>query len=189
MYPRQHLGLRTLFAALAATALAGLALSTSAPARVADPVVPGVIEVEEGHKPFLLAHATGVQIYACSPTAEGPKWKLLAPRAELYGDAGQLIATHFGGPTWQARDGSIVKAQRVDGATVDPSAIQWLLLKATTKAAGPDGDRLANTSFIQRIATTGGLEPPAADCHTDALGSQQEIPYTADYRFWKAQGD
>ena len=80
-----------------------------------------------------------------------------------------------------------MKAQRVDGEIVDRTAIPWLLLKATIKAAGPDGDRLAGTTFIQRINTVGGLEPAAADCDADAVGSQQEIPYTADYRFWKEQ--
>ena len=79
-----------------------------------------------------------------------------------------------------------MKAQRVDGVTVDPSAIPWLLLKATVKAAGPDGDRLAGTTYIQRIATTGGLEPAAAECNAEAIGTVREIPYTADYRFWKA---
>jgi hypothetical protein len=167
---------------------AGLAVSSpAAGARPDAPDVPDLIRVEAGHKPYLLAHAVGVQIYTCSATPDGPKWRLVAPRADLYGDSGKLIATHFGGPTWQATDGSWVKAQRVDGVTVDPDAIQWLLLKATTKAAGPDGDRLAQTTYIQRIATTGGLEPVAADCNASTVGTQVEIPYTADYRFWKAQ--
>jgi len=174
--------------ALLATAIAGLAVfSAAASARPADPVVPEKIRVEDGHKPYLLAHAVGVQIYRCAATPDGPKWRLLAPRADLYGDNGQLVATHSAGPTWQARDGSYVKAQRVDGETVDRTAIQWLLLKATTKAAGADGDRLAGTTFIQRINTVGGLEPAAADCDAGAVGSQQEVPYTADYRFWKEQ--
>jgi hypothetical protein len=179
-----------LWAALACltAAIAGLTLfATAASAGSDDPTVPPRIQVTDpGHKPFLLAHAVGVQIYACSTTPDGPKWRFVAPRAELYGDSGQLIATHFGGPTWQAKDGSWVKGQRVDGVTVDPSAIQWLLLKATTPTAGPDGDRLAGTTYIQRLATTGGLEPAAADCNADALGTVREIPYTADYRFWKA---
>ena len=176
--------------ALLATALAGLTFAgATASAGVPQPDVPPRIQVEDGHKPYLLAHATGVQIYTCSPTADGPKWRLLAPRATLYGDNGQLIGTHFGGPAWQARDGSLVKAQRVDGVTVDPDAIPWLLLKATAHSPGPDGERFAATTFIQRISTTGGLEPAAADCNDATVGSEREIPYTADYRFWKATGD
>jgi len=174
--------LRTITATLA-VALASLALVAGpASAQPAAPPVPEAIEVEDGHKPFLLAHAEGVQIYECS--AATLKWRLVAPRANLYDDNGQLLGTHFGGPTWQARDGSQVKGQRVDGVTVDPDAIQWLLIKATP-SAGPDGDRLARTTFIQRIATTGGLEPAAAEC---IPGAVEEIPYTADYVFWKARG-
>ena len=60
-------------------------------------------------------------------------------------------------------------------------------LQATSAAAGPDGDRLAHTTYIQRINTVGGLEPAAAECTAESLGSQREIPYTADYRFWKEQ--
>jgi hypothetical protein len=185
----QHPRLWAALACLLTTATVGLTLSASASAGPDAPAVPSRIQVEAGHKPFLLAHAVGVQIYACSTTPDGPKWRLVAPRAELYGDNGKLIATHFGGPTWQARDGSLVKAQRVDGVTVDPTAIPWLLLKAVTPTAGPDGDRLAATTYIQRIATTGGLEPAAAECDADALGTEREIPYTADYRFWKSQGN
>ena len=129
-----------------------------------------------------------MQIYACATTADGPKWQLVAPRANLYGTHGKLIGTHFTGPTWQAKDGSQVKAQRVDGVTVDPTAIPWLLLKATTTTAGPRGDRLVRTSYIQRIATRGGLEPAATACSTASLGAVREIPYTADYVFWKARG-
>jgi hypothetical protein len=40
--------------------------------------------------------------------------------------------------------------------TVDPTAIPWLRLSAASTAAGPDGDRLVDTTYIQRIATTGG---------------------------------
>jgi hypothetical protein len=153
-----------------------------------EPVVPGKIAVEAGHKVFLVGHAVGVQIYSCNATASGFSWTFVAPRADLYGDNGKLITTHFAGPTWQAVDGSRVVGQRVDGVTVDASAIPWLLLSATPTASGPDGDRLAGTTFIQRIATTGGLAPPAADCNASTAGSIEEVPYTADYYFWKRTG-
>jgi hypothetical protein len=170
-------GIVTLAAALPVTGVAHASLEP--------PTVPTEIQVGDGNKVFLVGHAVGVQIYSCNATPSGFKWGPVAPRADLYDDRGKPIATHLGGPTWQATDGSTVMGQRVDGVTVDPSAIQWLLLKATTKAAGPDGDRLAGTTYIERLATTGGLEPAAAECDADAVGTEQEIPYTADYRFWK----
>ena len=63
------------------------------------------------HKPFLVGPATGVRIYACNAVADGHKWGLVAPRADLYDGNGKLLATH-GGPTWEARDGSTVVAPR-----------------------------------------------------------------------------
>ena len=78
--------------------------------------------------------------------------------------------------------------QRVDGVNVDPTAIDWLLLSARTTAAGPDGDRLLGTTFIQRTKTTGGLRPAAGTCNESTVGTTAEVPYTADYHFWKATG-
>jgi hypothetical protein len=79
--------------------------------------------------------------------------------------------------------------QRVADITVDPTAIPWLRLSAASPAAGADGDRLTGTTFIQRIATTGGLAPPAADCNQRTAATEAEVPYTADYHFWKATGN
>jgi hypothetical protein len=68
---------------------------------------------------------------------------------------------------------------------VDPTAIPWLRLSASG-TAGPDGDRLAGTTYIQRINTTGGLIPPPDTCNPGTVGNTNEVPYTADYYFWKA---
>ena len=92
-----------LAALAAAVPLSGIA--TAAPPA---PDVPGGIEVPEGNRPFLIGHATGVQIYRCN----GASWAPVAPRANLYSDNGKLIATHFGGPSWQAKDGGKVIARR-----------------------------------------------------------------------------
>jgi len=163
---------------LLALVMAAAAVPAAAGAAVPPPDVPSGIAVTGHEKPFLATHAEGVQIYACRAGA----WVLVAPRAVLYGENGKKIADHFGGPTWQATDGSSVVGKRVDGVTVDPGAIQWLLLSATP-LAGSAGDRLAGTTHIQRINTKGGLAPAAADCVAE--GAQVEIPYTADYVFWK----
>jgi hypothetical protein len=150
------------------------------------PAVPGEIQVLDGNKVFLVGHAFGVQIYRCDATQSDYRWVLVAPRANLYDDNGKLLATHFGGPTWQAKDGSRVVG-RVEGRViVDPTAIPWLRLAAASRSAGADGDRLAATTYIQRISTTGGLAPLAADCNPDTEGTTEEVPYTADYYFWKA---
>ncbi len=157
-------------------------------AQAAEPGIPTDIQIPEGNKMYLEVHATGVQIYDCVAVAGGHAWSAATPRAELYGDNGKLIGSHYGGPTWEARDGSKVVAKRDAGVTVDPTAIPWLRLAVTSTSAGPDGGRLAGTTWIQRVNTAGGLVPAAADCDADAAGTREEIPYSADYRFWKATG-
>lgn len=179
---------RMLLAGIVAVATA-LPLAQTANAEPTAPPVPGEIAAPEGHKPFLIGHATGVQIYACSSTDAGYKWGLVAPRANLYDDKGRLLMTHSGGPTWVAQDGSKVIARRDKFVNVDRTAIDWLLLAATSATAGPDGDRLADTSYIQRINTVGGIAPPAAECSADTAGTQNEVSYTADYVFWKKSGN
>ncbi len=181
---------------LAGIAAAAAALSVTQAAQAAPvaragppaPAVPGEIQVPAGNKVFLVGHAVGVQIYSCNASAGGFAWGFVAPRANLYNDHGKLIITHFAGPTWQAKDGSTVVGRAEASVTVDATAIPWVRLAAASTAAGPDGDRLVHTTYIQRIATTGGLAPPAAECTAATAGTVAEVPYTADYYFWKHTG-
>jgi hypothetical protein len=175
-----------LLVALAVIVAAAWPSVHAAAAEPSPPSVPDEIQVEAGNKLFLLAHAVGVQTYACNATAGGYGWSFTGPKANLYDDRGKLVATHYRGPAWEAKDGSKVVGQVVRPAPVtDWTAIPWLLLSASSTSVGPDGARLAGTTFIQRIATTGGLQPPAADCNATTAGTTSEVPYTADYAFWK----
>ncbi len=180
----RHRPTRLVAAGLVAAGAALGAVGAPAHAEPAGPDVPTAVAVPAGHKVFLVGRAVGVQIYSCN----GERWSFVAPRADLYGDNGNLVTTHFGGPTWQAKDGSSVRARRDGDYTPDPTAIPWLRLAATSTVAGSDGERLAGTTYIQRTATTGGLEPAAAECNATTAGTTQEVPYTADYHFWKATG-
>ena len=163
-----------------ATAALSLAVVQVAMAGPPSPKVPDQIKVGDGNKVFLVGHAVGVQIYTCN----GSTWSSAVPRANLYDDNGKLIITHFRGPTWQAKDGSRAVGTVVDHVNLDQTAIDWVLLSTTT-TPGPDGDRLVDTTFIQRIHTAGGHTPPAADCNAATAGTVVEVPYTADYVFWK----
>ena len=176
---------RLLIAALVAAAAAVPAAAMAGPPA---PGVPDAVAVTGPHKPYLVAHAEGVQIYACHSVADGYAWRLLAPRATLTGENGKPLGSHYGGPTWQALDGSTVVGRRDTGVTVDPTAVDWLRLRADSSTAGPDGGRLAGTSYIQRINTVGGRPPAAGDCDEDTVAEQREIPYSADYVLFKPTG-
>ena len=173
---------------IGASLVAAVVLAPAALAGPPAPDVPGDIAVPAGHKPFLVGHATGVQIYPCQITASGYAWGGSTPRAPLVDDNGKPIAEHFGGPSWQATDGSLVVGRRDAGVTVDPTAIPWLRLTIASASSGEDGDRLTGTTYILRTATTGGLAPAAADCNAATEGTSVEVPYTADYTFFKRTG-
>ena len=163
-------------AAVAGLILAG-SLAQAAHADVRNPLLPPL-----GNVPFLAAYASGTQNYACNGTA----WTFTGPRANLYDLRGRVIITHFGGPTWQANDGSKVVGTLSGSQTVDPNSIPWLLLSGKATPAPDGGGLLAKTTFIQRLLTRGGLAPAASTCDARTAGSTAAVPYTAEYVFWKS---
>jgi hypothetical protein len=188
-------GALTVAGLFAAYALARPALPVGAEAATSaiythedPPDVPAEIQVPAGNKLFLRVHAVGTQNYTCNGSGA---WGPSVPAAELFDKHGKLVGTHFGGPTWQYKDGSSVVGLKIAGVFVPPPpapavAIQWLLLQKVSTNTGPDGgDKLTHTTYIQRINTTGGLAPAGA-CITR---TPARIPYTADYYFYRADTD
>ena len=168
---------RLLLAGVLAVAAAG-SLTAAAQAGPAAPELPeGLDPVPVGHKVFLVGHATGVQIYRCTVTADDYAWGFVAPRADLYDNQGKLLTTHYGGPTWEARDGSTVKAARVDGVTVDPDAIpsrdrQARLWLETARAYAQRHDYTGALHTLQR-ATAASTE--SMRCHPLSRGLAAEL--------------
>jgi Protein of unknown function (DUF3455) len=163
-------------------ALMGLTALLGAHA-VSRPEVPDAIKAPSAEAVVLLAHASGVQIYACRESADGRTgWVLEAPEAQLRNEAGAVIGRHYAGPAWKHEDGSEVSgkaAAHVDSP--DANSIPWLLVAATGHAG--DGI-LARVTSIQRIHTKGGQPPSASDCDSATLNTQARSSYTADYYFY-----
>ena len=139
------------------------------------PEVPDDIAVEVGNKVHFHGFGVGVQIYNWN----GSSWGTAVPEATLFNAEG-IVAIHFAGPTWQSNSGStVVGALPRKAVMVDPDAIPWLLLKAVN----PEGPGIfANTTFIQRVNTTGGKAPSVAGTF---VGQVARVPYTADYFFFR----
>jgi len=142
--------------------------------------IPDILKVPEGNVLVLRAYGRGVQKYACpvSPTSV-PHAILLAGD----GKEGDLVAIHFGGPTWEALDGSSVvgDAQHATHFTApDPDAVDWLLLKAIPRAG--DG-RFSRVTYIQRLYTHGG-KPPAEGCDQAHNQTEALVEYSAQYFFY-----
>lgn len=139
------------------------------------------IQVPEGNKVSFHTYARGVQIYKWN----GGTWDFVAPVATLFAEENFFgeVGTHYVGPKWESRSGSKVEARRVSGTgcTPDPTAIAWLLLKKYET----NGPGIFNrVTYIQRVNTTGGLAPAAPGL---LVGEVKEVPYTAEYYFYRAQ--
>ena len=146
------------------------------------PDVPAVIKAPPGLEVVLVAHASGSQIYTCQAGADGkPAWTLKAPEADLADGAGNVIGSHFAGPSWKLNDGSQVRGKAAAHAdSPEPNSIQWLLIDVV----GNSGKgQLANMTTIHRINTHGG-KAPSAGCDASHPGSETKSSYTADYYFY-----
>ena len=166
---------------LTCTALAVVAACASRPTPPAQ--VPASLRVPEDQTLFLVALASGVQIYQCTQKSDGTfAWVLESPEATLTSPEGKPLGKHYAGPTWEANDGSTVAGvvkERDPGPT--DSAIPWLLL--TAKATTGSGT-FTPTKSIQRLATVGGVAPHEA-CGTANLKQSARVPYTARYYFYR----
>jgi hypothetical protein len=162
---------------------AGAGSAVAAESAKCPPDVPSLtLAVPDGNSLAFDFPASGVQIYACQQTApDAFAWVFLAPEATLFNPGGQVAGIHFGGPSWQADDGSTVVGARVAAFTVDATAIPWLLLRA----ASHDGDgRMTKVSYIQRLDTAGGIAPTGG-CDATSVGAVANVPYTATYYFYE----
>lgn len=169
-------------------AVAGVAFQPATSAMMLDnnngPELPAgcsSIAVEEGNKLAFHVYAKGSQIYKWN----GSSWAFVGPEATLYAEENYFgeVGNHGIGPHWTSKSGSRVKAARVPntGCRPDPTAIEWLLLKKTeTSGSGI----FSQVTFIQRTNTTGGLAPT----EPGELNEVREVPYTAEYYFYRAEG-
>jgi hypothetical protein len=168
---------RTLGQLLAAAILAHAGATAADDPAAAGPCtgkIPAELAVPAGNALVLALDAAGVQIYECTKGA----WTLKGPEASLL-ERGRQVGRHYGGPTWEADDGSKVKGTKVAGASVDATAVPWLLLKGEASGSG----RLGEVTFVQRVNTSGGQPPPGACTATD---KPTPVPYTATYCFYAA---
>lgn len=142
--------------------------------------VPELIAVPAGNRLDSVFKARGVQVYGCTDA----KWTLIEPAASLTGitlrPIAKVNAIHFRGPSWESdSDGTLVEGTSpVPAPSATPNSIPQLLVTAKiTRGEGTFG----GVTFIQRLATVGGVAPGT----TCAAGQTAAVRYSAVYRFFK----
>ena len=122
----------------------------------------------------------------------------LSPDTHPNGNASNPVP--FGSATWQGFDTSRAWAQVFNGPDGKPASIPagsdascpntgsiaCLLLTSIGNDKGPTGGKLlADTTFVQRLNTKGGLAPNTGCSVATDVGKQALVPYTADYFFFR----
>ena len=208
--PENRTTRRILLIASAIVLALAFTVSLSQPAHadnVIPPPMPDNLKVHGSNKAFLVGHAVGTQNYICLPSGAGVSFQLFTPEATLFNDDDGQIITHFfsenpdedGRPiraSWESsRDTSMIWAalfpqEGLNGsANVSDDAIAWLLLKVVGHRDGPTGgDKLSETTFVQRLSTAGGLAPKTGCSSSADIGNKAFVPYTADYFFYRKEG-
>ena len=145
--------------------------------------VPEAVRPPSGHKAFLTLVGTGDLTYECKANATGAfEWTFAGPMATL-ADAKtkQPMGKYYGGPTWEATDGSKVTGKQQAVAPAAAGSIPMQLVKAEpTMGSGA----MSGVTYIQRVNTKGGVAPSDA-CTSANSGAKKTVPYQADYVFYK----
>lgn len=159
----------------------GTAMNTASQAGL-----PDAIRVPAGHQVAMEAVGTGEVSYECRASRDRPgqfEWVFVGPNAALSTRGGQRVGRYYGPPaTWESMDGSRVTGVQLAVAPAGEGDLPLQLVKANP-AQGQGA--MQGLTYIQRLATRGGVAPAAA-CSTDSAGQKAVVRYQADYVFWRA---
>lgn len=170
---------------LALATLAGCAGMSPAPV-MEQSALPESVRVPDGNSATLLLVGKGEITYECRAKADAPEqfaWAFVAPNAVLLTPDGKPAGRYYGGPTWEALDGSKVTGKQVAVAPAQPGSIPLQLVKAETTEGSATFNQI---TYIQRLKTDKGVAP-ALPCNAAVAGQKQIVTYQADYVFYRAR--
>ncbi len=125
--------------------------------------------------------ASGFQIYECSKdndSASKFEWVFKAPRADLYGEGGNIIGHYGAGPSWESDDGSkVVGLVKDKYPGPDVSSAPLPVRPGSNASTGV----FAQTKSITLMDVTGG-QAPTVPCTIDQVGKVSRVPFTAIYK-------
>jgi len=169
----------------------------------ASPILPDNLKPPSNATFSFLLYASGKRTYICHSSSGLRYWDLVGIETYFINDVVKLyfvpayqVVYHYledtpvsgGNLTWSAitkSDQSYVVgksiAQSEDAA--DPvRKLPWELVQSTSNQ---EGGKLSNITYIVRVNTYAGIEPPANQCGVQYVsGKTLDVSYTADYWFY-----
>ncbi|MEO5671135.1 MAG: DUF3455 domain-containing protein [Ramlibacter sp.] len=149
-------------------------------------MLPAGVQVPAGNKIAMETVGVGEITYewrAKAGAAGQYEWVFVGPDAKLMDRSGKQVGKYYGPPaTWENMDGSKVTATQLAVAPAMAGSIPYQLVKANPAMGN---GMMTGTTYIQRVATQGGVAPAMA-CDGGSMGSKQIVKYQADYIFYRA---
>ena len=175
--------------AIAASATAFIAACASSPMMMKpydQAMLPAAVQVPAGNKVSMETVGVGEITYECRAKAGAAgqyEWVFVGPDAKLMDRAGKQVGKYYGPPaTWESMDGSKLTATQL---AVSPAAAGSIPLQLVKANPAMGSGAMNGVTYIQRVATQGGVAPAAA-CAAGNMGAKQIVKYQADYIFYKA---
>ena len=184
----------TIRTSLTTLALLGTAAALTACGSMSSPAapafnqssLPATVQVPAGQRIAMETVGAGDITYECRAKKDMPsafEWVFVGPDAKLMDRSGKVVGRYYGPPATRERnDGSKVTATQLAVAPASAGNIPLQLVKANP-AMGMGA--MQGVTYIQRVATQGGVAPAAA-CTAANAGQKQVVKYQADYIIWKA---
>ena len=163
--------------ALSLVLVAALAACANQPMRApfSQDMLPAAVKVPAGHTVAMETAAAGDITYQCRAKKDMAgqfEWVFVGPDAGLKDRSGKVVGRYYGPPaTWESTDGSKVTATQVAVAPNGDANIPLQLVKANP-AMGMGA--MQGVTYIQRVATVGGIAPKAA-CAQANEGAKQPL--------------
>jgi hypothetical protein len=178
--------IRPVLAATAACLISACASSPMLMKPYDQSALPGPVQVPAGNKVAMETVGIGRITYECRAKSNVMgefEWFFVGPDARLMDRSGKQVGKYYGPPaTWENMDGSKVTATQVAVAPAMAGSIPYQLVKANPAMGN---GMMTGTTYIQRVATRGGVAPSMA-CGASNIGAKQIVDYQADYIFYRA---
>lgn len=176
----------TALAAVAVMSLTACASQMAAAPSFKQDGLPAAVMVPADQKVYMETVGVGEITYECRAKKDAAgqfEWVFAGPDAKLLDRAGKQVGKYYGPPaTWEAVDGSKITGKQLATAPGGTGNIPFQLVQANP-AMGKGA--MEGVSYIQRVATQGGVAPASA-CGAGNVGAKQIVKYQADYIFWRA---
>lgn len=173
-------------AAVALTALSVSACSMLASKpTVADASIPASLRVPAGQLVKYRYAASGDVTYQCLPSSDRPgqfAWVQMLANATLNTRSGRSVGRYYGGPTWEANDGSQVIGSVIASVDSTTSGLPQQLIQTVSSEGRAS---FSGISYIQLLNTQGGGSP-SATCDYSARTQRQQVSFQADFVFYSA---